>query len=92
MSSLRLLNAVCEDAARLLSDREERELTFIEKLGLNIHLAICSGCRRYKRSLAMLRRILRRARGADTTASEVKLPKEARARIANRLSEAGGTP
>jgi hypothetical protein len=86
-SSLRLLNAVCEDAARLLSDREERPLSFIEKLGLNIHLAICRGCRRYKRSLAILRQILRRAAARDAAIEDVKLPNDARQRISTRLSE-----
>jgi predicted anti-sigma-YlaC factor YlaD len=88
-SSWRLLNVVCEDAARLLSDREERQLTFVEKLGLNIHLAICRGCRRYKRSLAILRHILRRASKEE---AGMKLPEDARIRIAHRLREAGGAP
>lgn len=90
--SLRLLNAVCEDAARLLSDREERPLSFIEKLGLNIHLAICGGCRRYRRSLRILRELVRRARNRDEAAEDPKLPDDARQRIATRLSENDSTP
>lgn len=74
----------------MLSDREERPLTFIEKVGLNIHLAICSGCRRYKRSLAILRQILRRAGARDSTGDDVKLSDEARQRISTRLTEHDG--
>jgi hypothetical protein len=91
-SSLRLLNAVCEDAARLLSDREERPLTFIEKVGLNIHLAICRGCRRYRRSLAILRQILKRAGLRDPAADDVKLPDDARQRISNHLTQRDSNP
>ena len=36
----------CRQATRLISDAQERQLMTKEKIGLNLHLAICRHCRK----------------------------------------------
>ena len=53
----KLLTLNCEDAARLLSNRQDSELTRGERWGLKMHLLICRSCRRYKGQLGFMRRL-----------------------------------
>ena len=34
----------CQSATRLVSEAQERRLSVPEKMGLNVHLMMCSGC------------------------------------------------
>ena len=52
----------CREAARLMSDAQDRKLNVAENLGLRLHLALCDNCRRYREQLAVMRRLLRRYR------------------------------
>lgn len=45
----------CKQAAELLSAALDRELRFGERLALGLHLALCRGCRNYRRQLGFLR-------------------------------------
>ena len=45
----------CEEATRLLSEAQDRKLVLPEKLRLEIHLAMCSGCRHYRKQMSFLR-------------------------------------
>ncbi|MDD2885973.1 MAG: zf-HC2 domain-containing protein [Dechloromonas sp.] len=45
----------CKDATRLLSEAQDRPLTLAEKMQLEIHLAMCRGCRNFKGQIAFLR-------------------------------------
>lgn len=47
----------CKQATRLLSDAQERELTFTEKATLTIHTAMCSGCRNFGKQMGLIRGI-----------------------------------
>lgn len=49
----------CRKATRLLSEAQDRELTFTERSALKIHTLICSGCRNFGRQVHSLRRISR---------------------------------
>ncbi len=44
----------CREASRLLSDRGDRPLRPGERLGLQIHLAMCSGCSRAGKQLQFI--------------------------------------
>ena len=55
----------CKDTSRLLSQAEDRKLGFGERVGLRLHLAICSGCRNAARQFAFLRRAVRRLADDD---------------------------
>ena len=48
----------CKEAARLLSEGQERPLGLSERWSLRIHLWMCDNCRRFERQLAFLRNAL----------------------------------
>lgn len=50
----------CKAVTRLLSDAQERELSFVERMQLALHLSMCSGCRNYREQIGFLRRAARR--------------------------------
>jgi len=47
-------NHGCQQAALLLSERQDRQLRLGEQLGLRLHLWMCTGCLRYGRQLELL--------------------------------------
>lgn len=49
----------CEQATRLLSERQERALSLGEKTSLTMHTAMCSGCRQFGRQVVSLRDLIR---------------------------------
>ena len=57
----------CRRSAELVSLREERPLTPIEGAELYLHLAVCAGCRNFRRQVAFLRTALRRLPEEDST-------------------------
>lgn len=46
----------CKSVTQLLSDAQERQLTWMERVRLALHLAMCSGCSNYRKQIAFLRR------------------------------------
>jgi len=58
----------CKTVTHLLSDAQERELSFVERLRLAMHLAMCTGCSNYKKQIGFLRTAIRRhpaGKGSD---------------------------
>ncbi|MEQ6889993.1 zf-HC2 domain-containing protein [Halomonas sp. CS7] len=45
---------MCKEATRLMSLRQDRPLSFQEKLSLRLHLAMCSACRECDRQFTLL--------------------------------------
>lgn len=45
----------CKQATRRMSEAEDRPLDLGERLELGLHLAMCQGCRNYRRHLHVLR-------------------------------------
>jgi hypothetical protein len=45
----------CKDVTRLLSDALERRLAAREWLAIGVHLPTCSGCRNFRKQIALLR-------------------------------------
>ena len=45
----------CKETTRLLSQGEDRELAFGERVALRLHLAICNGCRNARAQFKFLR-------------------------------------
>lgn len=62
---LEILTLNCSEAAALASEDFDRRLTRAERIALGIHVAICAGCRRYRRQILLLRRALSRLRPDD---------------------------
>ena len=59
----------CKDVTRKLTESLDRELTLAERLQLEMHLAMCQGCRNFKKQMSFLRtacrRYMSRARSSD---------------------------
>ena len=52
----------CKEASRLLSQREDLALGFVDRLKLRAHLAVCTMCSRFARQLVFMRRAMQRYR------------------------------
>ena len=52
----------CQEASRLLSQRQDRPLDFWERVKLRVHLALCDVCTRFARQVDFMREALRRYR------------------------------
>jgi hypothetical protein len=57
----------CKEAAQLISEERDHPLSFGQKFGLRMHLALCELCRGYKKNLEMLSSIAARAGEAVMT-------------------------
>lgn len=49
----------CQQATRLLSDAEERQLSLKDRAALKFHVMMCSACRNFGRQMGLLREIAR---------------------------------
>lgn len=59
----------CKEVTRLLSEAQERKLSFYERVQLEMHLAMCKGCTNFRKQLDFLRMASRRyASGAGIEA------------------------
>ena len=52
----------CREATRLLSQREDRRLSYGERIKLHLHRGVCTACSRFSRQLAFLRQAVSRFR------------------------------
>ena len=50
----------CKEVSHLVSQGLDRRLGFGERLRLRAHLAICNGCRNFRRQLEFLRTAVRK--------------------------------
>lgn len=50
----------CKEATRLLSEAQDRPLSLREKLTLNMHTMMCSGCRNFGKQMDTLRVIAKK--------------------------------
>jgi predicted anti-sigma-YlaC factor YlaD len=53
------MNRSCKRASELLSEEQDRDLSFGEWAALRAHLVICSGCRAVSAQFKTLRRAVR---------------------------------
>ena len=53
------MNLSCKRASELLSEEQDRDLSFAEWTALKAHLALCLGCRALGAQFKTLRRALR---------------------------------
>ena len=56
----------CREATKLMSQEQDRPLGLGERLGLRLHVLICSACSNYRRQMSVLRAACRRFGGGDT--------------------------
>lgn len=50
----------CKEATRIMSEAQDRSLSVGEKLQLEMHLAMCRGCRSFRAQMDFLRMACRR--------------------------------
>lgn len=50
----------CKDATRLMSEAQDRKVSLSERMQLEIHLAICRGCRNFQGQMDFLRQACKR--------------------------------
>lgn len=49
----------CRDATRLMSEAQERPLSFMERVSLKFHLSMCKGCHNFSQQMNALRKMAR---------------------------------
>jgi predicted AAA+ superfamily ATPase len=79
------LMVTCRDASRLQSEALDKKLSFAQRFGLALHLAICKWCRRYGKQVRFLREAAHEHPENLSEAVPQKLSVEARERIKQRL-------
>ena len=50
----------CMEVTHLLSEAQDRKLTLAEKMHLEMHLALCKGCKTFKSQMSFLREACQR--------------------------------
>ena len=58
----------CKQVSIMLSQAQERRLSLLQRAGLGLHLALCHGCRNFRRQLGFIRAAARRFPGDDPAA------------------------
>lgn len=79
----------CKEVTELISQSQDRQLPWYQRLRVRLHVLMCRACGRFRRQMLFLREALRHWRGAvenEDAASEPVLSEEARERIRNALT------
>lgn len=50
----------CKEASHLISEAQDRKLNLPEKMQLEMHLAICKGCKNFREQMNFLREACKR--------------------------------
>ena len=53
----------CKEVHRLVIERQDRALPFMERIAVRIHLMMCGACRRFEAQMRFLREAVRRMPG-----------------------------
>jgi len=61
----RMFRVSCQQASRLLSQRQDERLSFGQRARLRLHLMYCDACTNVSRQFAALRLAMRRLREGD---------------------------
>lgn len=64
----------CKEITHLVSEAQDRKLGLSERLQLEMHLAMCTGCSNFRRQLAFLREACSRYRSSELDQDESKGP------------------
>jgi hypothetical protein len=81
----------CKQASRLVSEGQDRTLSWRERWGLRMHLWMCSNCRRFERQIRLMRRAFSMlSRRAEEDSASGALSTDARERIRKSLDDKGG--
>ncbi|HEY1391755.1 MAG TPA: zf-HC2 domain-containing protein [Methylibium sp.] len=67
---MRFLRRTCREAAALMLSRQERDLPWVERLALRIHLAACDACPRFDAQVRFMQEAMRQWRHYSETERE----------------------
>jgi hypothetical protein len=81
----------CEKAARLVSERHDRRLSFFDQVHLRMHLALCFLCRNFARQIDMVRKLSKALGQSDSVVAknallDQSLSPEAKSRMKDALA------
>ncbi len=83
---MNLLMISCEKASMLISKSQDQDLTFQEKVNLQMHLAGCKFCRRYKKDIQILTDNLKNYRQiTEEQKQQLQLTPEQKEKIKEKL-------
>ena len=88
MDVIRRLSPKCREAARMISDAADQRRPALDRIGLFLHVLICTPCRRYQQSVKILKRKMKQIATYSLRDLAQSMPPEARARIRRLLEEA----
>ena len=54
------LKPTCREVHRLVSEGMDRDLSFVERTRMRLHLMVCDACTRFNGQMSMLRSAMRR--------------------------------
>jgi len=75
----------CKESSQLISQSLDRALSVRERLALRLHLLICDVCSRFVKQMNLLRLAMRRMTQQMEQDEDLKLPPDARKRIADKI-------
>lgn len=84
---LRIILPNCGDVSRLQSTALDRQLPFSKRVGMRLHLLVCSWCRRYGRQVRFLREAVHAHSEPLAGSKRESLPDSARERLKNSLRD-----
>jgi len=87
--TLGALSPNCREAVRLQSEQMDHPLGWWQRLGLKVHLMLCTWCRRYGRQLRFLRSASQNQPEEPPAGVAQGMPPAVRERLAERLRNAG---
>ncbi|MDQ7746737.1 zf-HC2 domain-containing protein [Hydrogenophaga pseudoflava] len=53
----------CKEATALMVAREDRQLPWIDRIGLRLHLLMCKACPKFERQMLTMRNAMKQWRG-----------------------------
>ena len=90
---IKLLTLRCRESSELLSAAEDGDLSRMDRCALLAHLFICGPCRKYRRQIRSLRRIINDAMQRLESGEDLhdrRLSDEARARLQSLIESYQG--
>lgn len=69
----RFMNMSCKEATMLIARKEESKLSFLDRVGLSLHLSMCTLCRRFERQSVHIAKESRHVHSEEELSAEAKL-------------------
>ena len=81
-SIMKRLNMTCKDTSPLISEMMDHRVSFIKRMKIKIHLALCEVCLYYKNQLETIRNLSQNLGQEDVPVKkDVTLPQESKDKI-----------